>query len=60
MRNKTIINEIQEKKTKRKLTMLCVYLEKLNLNMLKNLFNNKKKEKCNLGLVLKRYIKTQL
>ena len=30
------------KKTKRKLTMLCVYLEKLNLNMLKNLFNNKK------------------
>ena len=40
--------------------MLCVYLEKLNLNMLKNLFNNKKKEKCNLGLVLKRYIKTQL
>ena len=34
--------------------MLCVYLEKF-LNMLKNLFNNKKKnEKCNFGLILKK------
>ena len=43
--------------------MLCVYLEKFKLNMLKNLFNNKKiknkiNEKCNLGLILKEYIKT--